>query len=222
MFEIDAEIWVKLFSGAVVAIVGAIVKSRLEGRAKLVYYLVHSSAIPVHLPANMAPPSVRRTWTERIAAALVTVPPVVALQSPQHQIVVTHTHAIVVRNVGKKTAHNVRIGHTRFPPGFSIHPPQNHELAWFGAAAELILPTLVAQEQITISYLYFPPMLWSDVVGPVKCDEGMGKSINVTASTPWPRPFQWLVWGMAFLGASSAVAWLFWLITRVWERAAVA
>lgn len=222
MFGIDAEIWVKLFSGALVAVVGAIVKSKIEGSAKLVYYLVHSSAIPVHLPANQIPaPDVRKTWTERVASALVNVPPIPAPQ-PAHQIVLTHTHAIVVRNVGKKTAHNVRIGHARFPPGFSIHPPQNHELAWFGVSAELIIPTLVSQEQITISYLYFPPLLWSDVVGPVKCDEGMAKSISVTATTPWPRPIRFLMWAMAFLGASSAVAWLFWLITWVWERAAVA
>lgn len=222
MFGLDAEMWVKLISGVAVAIVGALVKHRLEGRAQLVAYIVHSSAIPVHVSANQIAPTLRAPWRERIAGLLGTTPQIAASPPPPTQIIVTHTHALVVRNVGKKTAHNVRVAHARFPPGFSIHPPQNHQLNFFGQAAELIIPTLVAQEQITISYLYFPPTLWSDVIGPVKCDEGMAKSINVSVSTPWPRGVRWLIWAMAFIGATSALAWLFWLLTRVWEAASIA
>ena len=31
--------------------------------------------------------------------------------------ITVNTHSVVVRNIGKKTAHNVRIGHAPGPPG---------------------------------------------------------------------------------------------------------
>ena len=37
------------------------------------------------------------------------------------------------------------------------------------------MPTLVPNEQVTISYLYFPPTTWKQINGPVKSDEGLAR-----------------------------------------------
>lgn len=91
--EFDINVFAKLLAPALTAIVGLIVKSYLEARPKLITYLVHSSAIPLHDEKNTN----------------------------------VNTHSIVVRNAGKRTAHNVRIGHY-FLPAFQIHPQLAHEI----------------------------------------------------------------------------------------------
>jgi len=208
----DAELWVKAGSTLLVAVIGWLLKYRFEGRAKLVYFLIHSSAIPLPPPTPMAPSPARWPWLQRLAQHLAApAQPALAPIPPSH----IHTHAMIVRNVGKRTAHNVRIGHANFPFSYSMHPPLNHQLVRFGPAAEIIIPTLVAQEEVSISYLYFPPLLWSNVVGPVKCDEGLAKAVKVIPSTPWPRPFTWALWIAAFVGASSIVAGAFWFVANL-------
>ena len=90
-----------------------------------------------------------------------------------------NTHSIVVRNAGKRTAHNIRIGHN-FLPAFQIFPQLAREVVK-GAnnSAEIVIPTLVPGEQINISYLYFPPEVYSQVHSYCKSDEMAAKYINV-------------------------------------------
>src|SRR5260370_23854420 len=68
-----------------------------------------------------------------------------------------HTHVVVIRNVGKKPATNVRVSH-HFLPDFNIWPPVKHtteDVA--GSGKDIVIPALVPGEQVTINYLYFPP-----------------------------------------------------------------
>jgi hypothetical protein len=123
-----------------------------------------------------------------------------------------NTHSIVVRNSGKKTAHNVRIGHN-FLPAFQIYPQLSHEIVRGpDNSAEIIIPTLVPGEQINISYLYFPPAVWSQVHSYCKSDEMTAKYINVIPSVQ-PNKFQLVViWGLLFMGVSTLVYWaIYWL-----------
>jgi hypothetical protein len=120
-----------------------------------------------------------------------------------------HTHSIVVRNAGKKAAHNVRIGHFVLP-SFQVSPPVSHTVI-LGAnnSGEIVIPTLVPNDQVSIAYLYFPPLVWSQINAYAKSDEGHAKIINFIP-TPQPSKFiLFVVWALVFLGASTALYWAF-------------
>ena len=79
---------------------------------------------------------------------------------------VIHTHAIVVRNAGREAASNVRIGHYILPDQYQLFPavPHTVERDPSGAgAAEIVIPQLVPGEQVTVSYLYTPPLLSNQI-----------------------------------------------------------
>lgn len=184
-FEIDFDAVIKLLSPLLVALIGGMVKRYTEAKPKLITYLVHSVAHP--LPGAVPDPA----------------------DAQGHGVRSVHTHTIVVMNTGKKTAHNVRIDHAIFPGSYVVNPPVNHTVTHGqGDSAEILIPTLVPKEQISVSYLYFPPLTWNQIVGWVKCDEGMAKAIQVIPSTPPPKPLQWFLWTMVFVGASTIVYWL--------------
>lgn len=182
--ELDLDSVFKVLSPILVAVVGGLFKRYAEGKPKLITYLVHSVAHP--LPGAVPDP-----------------------ENPQGQVRSVHTHTIVVMNRGKKTAHNVRIDHAVFPGSHVLVPPVNHSVTHGpGGSAEILIPTLVPNEQVSISYLYFPPLTWNQINGWVKCDEGMAKAIQVIPSTPPPKPLIWLAWTLAFVGASTVVYWV--------------
>lgn len=120
------------------------------------------------------------------------------------------THGVVIRNAGKRTAHDVRIGHVVFPASYQIYPSVTHKVErGTNGSAEIVIPTLVPNEQVTLSYLYFPPLFWNQINSYTKSNEGMAKVINVIPSPQWP---QWrinLLWGLVFIGASTVLYWIF-------------
>ena len=126
-----------------------------------------------------------------------------------------NTHSIVVRNSGKKTAHDVRIGHNYLPPSFQLFPLLNHELIKMeGDAAEILIPTLVPNEQITITYLYFPPITWHQINSYCKSDEMNAKYINVIPTQQPSRPVLALLWILLFIGTSTVV---YFSSIRIWN-----
>lgn len=44
------------------------------------------------------------------------------------QCTVVHTHSVVVRNAGRKAAHNVRLMHGVLPIDVTIYPPVQHSV----------------------------------------------------------------------------------------------
>ncbi|GMT42499.1 MAG: hypothetical protein IEMM0002_0910 [bacterium] len=111
------------------------------------------------------------------------------LNDEQHTIV--FTHSIIVRNIGGKSATNVRVGHNALPDNFNLFPNIPYEVKKTpGGGAEILIPILVPYEQITISYLYFPPMLVADINDYTKHDDGFAQIINVL---PTPQPSQQLI-----------------------------
>lgn len=217
LYGIDAEVIAKLLVPVLVAIAGALLKRRLEGRARLVTYLVHSASNPLPLPPQQAPAAVHPQRLRRLAEWIGWVP---AGETPAPNLATfpraVNTHAIVVRNVGKKTAHSVRIGHAFFPPSYNIFPPVSHTLQWFHQSAEIIIPVLAPGEQITVSYLYFPPLLWSQVVGHVKCDEGLAEGVSAIPNAPLSKQARWSIGMLAFAGASIL---LYWALAALWRLA---
>lgn len=133
-----------------------------------------------------------------------------------------HTHAVVVRNAGKMTAHNVRLGHNILPPNFSVFPAIRHRVHTFrGGGSEIVFPTLVPEEQVTTTYLYFPPVTWNQINTYVRSDEGLARFINVL---PTPQAPFWLLrtgWALLFLGTVAGiylayllVQFIVWFVSR--------
>ena len=137
-----------------------------------------------------------------------------ALQNDERTLV--FTHSVIVRNAGRKAAQNVRIGHNIMPPNVTIFPKVQYRIEKTPeGASEIVIPVLVPKEQITISYLYFPPSTVDKINTYTKSDEGFAKIINVI---PIPQPSKWilwLVWILIFIGASFLVYWLVRLIAYI-------
>lgn len=123
--------------------------------------------------------------------------------------VVIHTHSVVVRNTGRKSATNVRLSHAILPINITVYPPVQYLIERNPeGAGDIVIPVLVPKEQVTISYLYFPPLLWSQINSNTKSDEGFAKIISVI---PIPQPNKAViagVWTLVFVGASFLFYWL--------------
>ena len=127
-----------------------------------------------------------------------------------------HTHAIVVRNAGRVAANNVRIGHNVLPEHFQLFPAVPHTVAREpGNVAEIIIPKLVPDEQITISYLYSPPVLWSQINAYTKSDEGFAKVLNVLPTPQLPRWVYRALWVLIFIGAATVLYFIVELILKL-------
>jgi hypothetical protein len=127
-----------------------------------------------------------------------------------------HTHAIVVRNAGRRAATNIRLGHT-FLPNFSVYPAVPFErIDTAGDGVELLFNRLVPQEQITVSYLYYPPVTWQQINSYTKFDEGFARIMTVL---PTPQPPRWvtrIAWFFIIMGIIASlylgwqVGWMLW------------
>ncbi len=127
-----------------------------------------------------------------------------------------YTHSLVVRNTGRKSAQNVRIGHHVRPLNYDLAPPVFH---WIGDVPnggwEILIPTLVPGEQLQISYLYFPPLTWNQINSYVKSDEYLATPYSIEPSPPTTRltrlarrVFYYLGIAAAAYLIGSAVMWL--------------
>jgi hypothetical protein len=119
---------------------------------------------------------------------------------------VVHTHSVVIRNSGKLAAHNVRVPHAVSLGAPNVNVSVNRGVNFTqstlqSGSDELLFPILVPGQQVTISYLYYPPLIWSQINLPVTCDEGMARVLNVLP-TPQLRPWQlWLLRVLVIIGA---------------------
>jgi len=142
----------------------------------------------------------------------------VSIQPPQGQAFQVNTHSIVVRNAGQKAATNVRLGH-HVLPNYSVYPAADFEEKRLkGGGVELLFPTLVPSEQITVTYLYYPPVFWQNVNSYTKSDEGFAKVLSVL---PAPQPPQWVVRSVRFLvvvGSATVLYALAELGLLIWRR----
>lgn len=98
---------------------------------------------------------------------------------PDGQPLYVHTHSVVLRNAGRVSATNVRLRH-RTLPGFQIWPEIAYRVEELPSGGrEIVIPTLIPGEQITVSYLYFPPLVYKQINAGIKCDQGFAKEIPV-------------------------------------------
>jgi hypothetical protein len=126
---------------------------------------------------------------------------------------IVHTHSIVVRNAGRETAKDVRIGHKVLPPHFQIFPAVPHTPTQSTTGiSEIVISKMVPNEQITISYLYFPPLYVNQIHAYIKSDEGFARELNVLPTPQLPR---WQVMILRFLLFVGTVSLLYVLVELV-------
>lgn len=118
-----------------------------------------------------------------------------------------HTHSVVVANSGRLPAKNVRLSHNVLPTDFDVHPPLNYTVEMYpkGAGGDIVFPLLLPKQQVTVSYLYGPPLVYSQINGSVRSDEGFAKVLNVL---PTPQPSPWLMkllYALLFVGVTSTI-----------------
>lgn len=124
---------------------------------------------------------------------------------PDGQKLNVHTHSIVIQNSGKKTTKNVKIGH-KFLPSFSIHPSIEYEVKDLtDGTKEICIPQLIPKERITINYLYFPPLLWSNINTYTKSDDGYAKVVNMQLQQQVPKWFSIIILIFSILGLSTFI-----------------
>jgi hypothetical protein len=142
------------------------------------------------------------------------------LRTPEQSEV--FTHSIVIRNAGRKSASNIAVGHNFFPRDYQIFPAIAHEIRKVpDSADEIFIPLLVPGEQITISYLYWPPVTYAQVNTYVKSDDGFAKVLRVI---PTPQSPKWVlatIWALVTLGAITALYFLSLLIRHMYTAISV-
>lgn len=127
-----------------------------------------------------------------------------------------HTHAIVVRNTGNRPAKNVRVGHAVLPPNFKVLPIINHHVEDLpGGGKEIVFPNLVPKKQVTISYLYHPPLTWNQINTHVESDEGTAKVIEVLLIPRISKWLQKLIIILTLTGATAVIYIIYWLLKNV-------
>ena len=115
---------------------------------------------------------------------------------------VTHinTHAVVIRNDGNKTATNVRISHNVLPD-VKIYPETDYRIMDLPSGGrELLIPRITPKKDYTISYLYFPPITYSDIRANIESDAGPAKVIDVRLQRIFPWWFNLLCLIAVILG----------------------
>jgi hypothetical protein len=116
-------------------------------------------------------------------------------------------YSVVVKNSGKKAATNVRIVH-KVLPDFRINPYVRHTVERQASGeAEIVFPTLVPEEQVTISYLFFDSTRSDMVYIHTKSDEGFAQTLEAIP-TPKRPMFVWLLRGFALVGIAATVYFL--------------
>ncbi len=121
---------------------------------------------------------------------------------PEHgQPVPVRSHSLVIGNIGKAPARNVRIMHGVLPNNYTISPPINHQKE----NNEISIESLAPGEFISITYLYFPPLLWSQIDLLIKCDECLSVPANMQHIHILPEWLKVILYFLLFVGAVTTV-----------------
>jgi hypothetical protein len=202
---VDWELAIRIGVPVATALVAAIVNRALQERPKLIKYVSHASGfewsrnwellrIPGEEPAALAATASAQATdaggdSPQPAAMDESAKPAAAVPAPSNKVW-ANAHSVLIRNIGRKTATNVRIGHNARPYTFQIYPHVSYELLkGQGNAWEILVPALVPGESLQVAYLYDPRVLWSQIDSYVKSDECMAITQNV-APVPldsWPK-----------------------------------
>ncbi len=102
-----------------------------------------------------------------------------------------HTHTLIVRNMGRAAANNVRVGHYVWPAYFDVQPPMQHRVEDVpnSNTKEIVINKMVPRDEVHISYIYYPPLTWQRIHSLVKSDEGQATGWLVALQRVLPKWF---------------------------------
>ena len=124
-----------------------------------------------------------------------------------------YTHSVVVRNAGKKPATNLRLGHNILPDNFIVQPDISYSIIELpGGSKELVFPTLAPKKEITVSYLYFPPLTYNQINSHIESNNGPAKVVNVLLQQIFPK---WVNTTVGVLMLTGAVTLLYILVLLI-------
>jgi hypothetical protein len=185
--QIDWMVVATITAPIIAGILVVYVSRAVEARPRLITWLVHASTVTVG----------RRQPAQAQGQA-----------TPVQQIPV-NSHSIVVRNAGRRPAHNVSIIHTILPD-YSVYPPIWYEQRDLpSGGGEIVFPTLAPNEQVTVTYIYSTTTIWSQVNLITRSDEGQARAINVTPSIQYPR-WSLIAFAVVFWIGVISIAYLLW------------
>ena len=131
-----------------------------------------------------------------------------------------NTHAVVLRNAGKRATEHVRMSHHYLPPNVMVWPARPHTFEHVpGAADELVIPILGPGEQVTVSYLYFAPTTYDQINAGIRSDDGPAQPVTMQLQMTYSMPARALAVALAATGCLvwlSLVIWLAHLAYRYW------
>ncbi len=106
---------------------------------------------------------------------------------PGGKTIDVYTHSLVVSNQGRRPATNVRLNHIVLPD-FTISPTALYSVQTLpDGTRDILIPAMVPGEALTVSYLYFPPVTWSQVNAGIKFDEGFARPIPMLLQRQYSR-----------------------------------
>lgn len=117
-----------------------------------------------------------------------------------------HTHGIIIRNAGKKPAIDIRVRHNYLPELYNVFPDIEYQVQYLpGGGAELVFPTLVPNEQVSISYLYFPPIVYSQIHAGIRHSDGFATEVTALPTQLYPAWVIRSLWLLLVLGGAAAL-----------------
>lgn len=129
------------------------------------------------------------------------------------QPIQVNTHSVVLRNAGRQSATNVRLHHITLPQ-FNIWPAIVHNVEDLpDGSKDIVIPTLVPGEEITVSYLYFPPLRPETVNAGIKSDQGFANQIPVLLQRQYPPWLNRLIVTLLIVGIVAVF-----YVAYVWVR----
>ncbi len=131
-------------------------------------------------------------------------------------MVTIHTHTVFIRNAGRQSAKNVRLGHAILP-NFQIAPTIEYRVIDLdGTAKEILIPTLPPKDLLVVSYLYFPPLTYAGVNTYVKSDEAIAKHVPVILTQQLTRARIYSLFALLILGGLTALYFVFVLLRALY------
>ena len=126
-----------------------------------------------------------------------------------------NTHSIIIQNNGRKSAKNIRVAHNVLPE-FSVYPDvqyESNDLPQGGK--EIIFPILIPKGELTITYLYYPPTTYNQILTTIGSDEGAAKIIDVWQVRKLSKVITALIGFLMVIGSISIVYILFVIIRHL-------
>src|SRR4029078_9798034 len=107
----------------------------------------------------------------------------------------------------RQSANNVRFRHLALPD-FTLSPAVIYTVVQLPeGGSDILIPALVPNEEVTVSYLYFPPLTFDKINAGIRSDEGFAESVPVLLQRQYGKAFNITV-GTVMLAGIVAIVYL--------------